>query len=39
MAWLGFSATSARIWVSSGNPTKRVPQNWEALFPSVFTSG
>lgn len=36
----GFSlATSARIWVSSGDPEKRVPQNWEALFLSVFTSG
>lgn len=34
-------ATSARIWVSSGDPEKRVPQkqNWEAVFLSLFTSG
>lgn len=37
---LGLSlVTSARIWVSSGDPGKRVPQNWEAVFLSVFTSG
>lgn len=34
-----FLVTSARIWVSSGDPGKRVPQNWEAVFLSVFTSG
>lgn len=33
------SATSARIRVSSGNLEKRVPQNWEAVFLSIFTSG